>query len=105
MKLIISLVLLAGLAGCGSAPKQAAGQFCHTKKTVETDNGSSVSSKTTVICSDDPVDRIVMARTGISSDCGEFRYLTNLRGTLVERRTYACKKFDGTWEIVPAVAP
>lgn len=105
MKLALIAILAIGLVGCSSSPKQAAGQFCHTKKIVETDNGSSVSSKTTVVCSDDPVDRIVMARTGISSDCGEFRYLTNLRGTLVERRTYACKKFDGTWEIVPTSAP
>lgn len=105
MKWLIVLAVVITAAGCNSSPKKVAGQFCHTKKIVEVDNGSDVSSKTTVICSDDPVDRIVMARTGISSDCGEFRYLTNLRGQTVERRTYACKKWDGTWEIVPAVAP
>ena len=105
MKHLILAVSLIALTGCGSTPPKQVGQFCHTSKTVEVDNGSSVSSKTTVSCSDDPVERIVMKRTGIASNCGEYRYVMNLNGKPVERRSYACKKWDGTWEIVPTVSP
>lgn len=96
--MVISLLFL---VGCTSSPKQQTSQFCHTSKTVEVQDGSNVSSKTMVVCSDDPVDRIVMKNTGISSQCGEFKYWTTLKGSPVQRSSYACKKFDGTWEIVP----
>ena len=105
MKYLIVLFSAIGLSGCGSAPPKQVSQFCHTSKTIEVDNGSSVASKTVVSCSDDPIERIVMKRTGIASDCGEYRYVMNLNGRPVERRSYACKKWDGTWEIVPTVSP
>ena len=105
MKYLIVLLAAIGLSGCGSAPPKQVSQFCHTSKTIEVDNGSSVASKTIVSCSDDPIERVVMKRTGIASDCGEYRYVMMLNGKPVERRNYACKKWDGTWEIVPTVSP
>jgi hypothetical protein len=105
VKYLIVLLAITGLYGCGSASPKQVSQFCHTSKTIEVGNGSAVASKTIVSCSDDPVERIVMKRTGIASDCGEYRYVMNLNGKPVERRNYACKKWDGTWEIVPTVSP
>lgn len=49
MKWLIVLAVVITAAGCSSSPKKVAGQFCHTKKIVEVDNGSDVLSKTTVI--------------------------------------------------------
>lgn len=104
MKLILALAVVF-LAGCSSAPKAPLTQFCHTSKTVEVQDGDTVSSKTTVKCSDDLVDRLVIAKTGIAQNCGEFKYYMTLKGQQVERRAYSCKKWDGTWEIVPNSIP
>jgi hypothetical protein len=92
------------LVGCSSPPKKTS-QFCHTYKTVDVKNGESVSSHTTVKCSDDPIDRITLARTGVAQNCGEFKYWMTINGRPVERRAISCKKWDGTWEIVPTVSP
>ena len=104
MKSILALVVVL-LAGCSSAPKTPVSQFCHTSKTIEVQDGENVSSKTIVKCSDDLVDRLVIAKTGIAQNCGEFKYYMTLKGQPVERRAYSCKKWDGTWEIVPNSIP
>jgi hypothetical protein len=100
MKTAITGLAILALAGCSSPPKQTS-QFCHTYKTVTVKNGDSVSSETVLSCSDDPVDRITMARTGVAQNCGEFKYWITLRGQPVERKAISCKKWDGTWEVVP----
>jgi hypothetical protein len=102
IKYILPLTVLA-LVGCSSAPKQPTAQFCHTYKTVEVKDGDTVGSKTTVSCSDDPIDRITMARTGVAQTCGQFKYWMTLNGRAVEKTAISCKKFDGTWEVVPSV--
>jgi hypothetical protein len=105
VKTVIATIVLLTLVGCSSSPKKVAGQFCHTSQTVEVADGERVSSKTTVQCSDDPVDRIVIKKAGIAQNCGEFKYWTTLKGRPVERRSISCQKLDGTWEIMPAVMP
>jgi hypothetical protein len=103
MKLIITLMAVLGAAaisGCSSPPKQTS-QFCHTYKTVDVTDGKTVSSKTTVNCSDDPIDRITLAKTGVAKTCGEYSYWITLKGQPVERKAISCKKWDGTWEVVP----
>ncbi len=67
MKCAILTVALV-LVGCGSVPTKTA-QFCNTSKTVEVVNGADVSSKTTVRCSDDFVERHVPARIGVDQNC------------------------------------
>lgn len=99
MMVLIGLAVLF-LSGCSSPPKKTS-QFCHTYKNIEVKDGEHVSSQTTVNCSDDPIDRITLAKTGVAKNCGEFKYWMVLNGQPVERRAISCKKFDGTWEIVP----
>lgn len=99
--LAISLI---SLAGCSSPPKQTS-QFCHTYQTIDVKDGDRVSSQTKVHCSDDPVDRITLSKTGVAKNCGEFKYWMTINGQSVERRAISCKKLDGTWEIVPTIAP
>lgn len=103
MKLLIFAIGFI-LVGCSSQPKQTS-QFCHTYKTVDVKNGDDVSSHTKVQCSDDPIDRITLAKTGVANNCGEFKYWMIINGQPVERRSISCKKWDGTWEIVPTITP
>jgi hypothetical protein len=68
LAIIAMFVIIALLSGCSSAPVKTA-QFCNTSKTVEVVNGSNVSSKTTVRCSDDFIERHVPARIGVDQNC------------------------------------
>jgi hypothetical protein len=68
--LIFAVAITVGLSACSSAPKKTA-QFCNTSKTIEVQNGDTVSSKTTVKCSDDFVERHVPARIGVDQNCRE----------------------------------
>jgi hypothetical protein len=101
MKILLPLAISIFVVGCSSKPQQTA-QFCHTYKTVDVKNGDTISSHTTVSCSDDPIDRITLARTGVAKNCGEFKYWMTLNGQPVQRTGISCKKMDGTWEIVPS---
>lgn len=104
MKLLIVAVALIA-AGCSSQPKKIASQFCYTSQQVELSDGERVNSKTTVNCSDDPIDRVAIKRAGIAQNCGEFKYWVTLRGQPVERRSISCQRLDGTWEIMPTIIP
>lgn len=66
--IIIVLFLIIALTGCSSAPTKTA-QFCNTSKTIEVKDGSAVSSKTTVKCSDDFIERHVPAKIGVDQNC------------------------------------
>jgi hypothetical protein len=101
MKLLIVAATVV-LAGCASTQtKVAHNQYCYTYQTIETENKESVNSKTTVKCSDDPIEKFIPARTGVGKNCGEFTYWMTLAGRPVQRRGFACQKYDGTYEIVP----
>jgi hypothetical protein len=102
---IISLfVIIALLTGCSSAPKQTAGQYCHTSQEIRLKDNERVSSETLVKCNDDPVERVVIKRAGIAQNCGEYTYWMTLNGKPVERKAISCQKWNGTWEIIPTVA-
>ena len=66
--IIAMVVVISLLSGCSSAPQKTA-QFCNTSKTIEVKDGSAVSSKTTVRCSDDFIERHVPARIGVDHGC------------------------------------
>ena len=103
MKMLLPAVAVAILAGCGSTPKpQQTSQFCYTNQTIETVNKENVTSKTTVKCSDDPVERITEVRVGIAGNCGEYVYWTKIGGHNVQRRAISCQKMDGSWHILPS---
>lgn len=97
------LAILLPIVGCSSAPKTVSerSQYCHTYQTIETENREQVNSKVRVECTDDQLERITAKRLGVAPECGEYKYFMTLNNRLVERRGYACKKYDGNWEIVP----
>lgn len=100
---VVALAIL--VTGCSSAPKQSrlvSNQYCHTSQTIETEDKTTVSSRTQVKCSDDPLDRYVPARMGLAKDCYEFVVPINRNGRLVQERGYACQKLDGTYDVVDA---
>lgn len=103
MKLLLPIVGVAILAGCGSTAKpQQTSQFCYTNQTIETVNKEEVTSKTTVKCSDDPVERITEVRLGIVGNCGEFTYWTKRNGQNIQDKAISCQKMDGSWHILPS---
>lgn len=101
----IAILLATGLitAGCSSAPKTSSlftEQYCHTSQEIQTKDSDQISSKTTVRCSDDPTDKYIPTKLGISKHC-EVSYINlNINGRLVKERIYACKKFDGTYDVI-----
>ena len=101
---IILMFVFISLAGCSSTPQRMADkpvdQFCYTKKTVEVVDGQNVSSKTTIDCNDDRVERVAVKRAGLATNCGVFKYHMNMGGNLVEKRGVSCQKPDGGWEII-----
>ncbi len=60
-----------------------------------------MSSQTTVKCSDDPIEHVVIKKAGVAKDCFENRTRINIRGREIIERSIACQKFDGTWEVLP----
>lgn len=103
MKQLVIIVALI-MAGCSSAPKQTASQYCHTSQEMRVKDNERVSSETLVKCNDDPVERVVIKRAGIAQNCGEYTYWMTLNGKPVERRAVSCQKWNGTWEIVPTAS-
>lgn len=89
------------LTGCASnKPQQSlSAQYCYTNQEIEVENGKNVSSRTKIECTDDRTKKLFQARSGIAKDCTEFYFLMNIKGQPVERRGYACTKFDGSIEV------
>ena len=104
---ICLLFLLMALSGCSSSPKRAASeQFCDLKTitNVQRDTTGRVigqTTKETMVCSDNRIERMAIKQAGIAKNCGEYSYYVTLKGRSVEQRGLACEKFNGTWEIVP----
>ena len=68
LAIVIMFMAIVLLSGCSSTPQKTA-QFCNTSKTIEVKDGTGVSSKTVVKCSDDFVERHVPARIGVDQNC------------------------------------
>ena len=99
--IVVLYATIAVLAGCSSAPKQQLAQYCYTNQEIDLQDGNTVSSRTKVRCSDNDVERITIRNLGVAPQCGEYKYLMNIKGHVQERRGYACQKMDGTYEIMP----
>jgi hypothetical protein len=104
MRYLIILPLLI-LVGCAAPqpPRLVADQYCFTSKTVETDSDSTVSSKTTVKCSDDPIEHYAPARMGLSKDCFVSHIPVSRGGHTVQEKIYVCRKINGRFDIVEPV--
>ena len=99
---IPTLILAVLLSGCSSAPRVAdRPQYCYTSQTIQLEDGSKVSSKTTVECTDDQIKKLVLPRAGIASNCGQYTYYVTLKNKPVKQTGLACEKYDGNWEIIP----
>jgi hypothetical protein len=100
---LVSIILSAlALTACSSSPKVQAQkpQYCYTSQTIETQNGSTVDSRTVVECSDDQIKRMPAVRLGMSPNCGQFTYWTKIGDRDVQRKGISCQKLDGTWEVI-----
>ena len=100
--LVLGLSIVAGsLWGCSSAPPKFAKQYCYTSQEIRTKNKETVSSETLVKCNDDPIEQIGMKKIGVAKQCFENPYRHRLpSGRIVEGVSYACQKYDGTWEVL-----
>jgi hypothetical protein len=101
--IIISSV---SFAACTTyTPRAQSEQYCDLKtETVSVKkNGRVIGEETVEVmkCNDNKVDRLFHAQSGIAQNCGEYKYFISLNNRPVERRGYACQKYDGTWEVVP----
>lgn len=102
MKLITVLTVAVVISGCSSSPKSSklvSDQYCHTSQTIEREDDT-VSSKTVVKCTDDPVERYVPARLGIAKDCHPSHIPININGKLIYEKVYACQKYDGRYDVI-----
>lgn len=106
---MIRYIILIGsvsLAACTTyTPRAQSEQYCDLKtETVSVKkNGRVVGEETVEVmkCNDNKVDRLFHAQSGMAQNCGEYKYFISLNNRPVERRGYACQKYDGTWEVVP----
>lgn len=104
MKYLAILPVLV-LVGCASPqpPKLVPDQYCFTSQTVESTDQDSVSSKTTVRCSDDPIEHYAPARMGLSRDCFVSYIPVSRRGHTAQEKVYVCRKINGRFDIVEPV--
>jgi uncharacterized protein YceK len=104
--IVVMFILMTLLSGCSSVPqstKIGSNQYCYTSQTVQTVNKESVTSTTTVKCSDDPVEQYVPAKMGIAKDCAETTIPMNIGGRLVREKMYVCQKHNGVYTVVDSL--
>lgn len=103
-KFLAFSILLTGslLAGCSSAPHYEAERpaYCTTSETIDVQNGNTVNSNTRIECTDDQVNRLVVKRAGLATNCGKYTYWTKRGGRDVQRQGVSCQRPDGSWEIL-----
>ena len=94
---IMALVLL---SACSSKQVDYKPPYCYTDQKIQTQNGDTVSSETTLECSDRPGQQTAIQRAGIDKGCEEFWYTETRNGQSVPVRGVRCEKLDGSWEIL-----
>ena len=102
MKKLVPLCLIA-LVGTGCATQEPFNyqpQYCYTDQTITQEDGTTVSSKVVLECTDRPGQQIAIARAGIDKGCKEFWYTEVRNGKPFKTRGVQCEKPDGTWEIL-----
>ena len=110
MRTLILLGLILGVSACSSTPplgntQSQLMQYCETDQIIKKSNDKTVSSKTTLTCSDSPVKKLIPPKMGLGSNCREHWYSVNINGNQVERKGYAClfkgKDYESSrWYIV-----
>ena len=106
MKYFLAIIGAITMSACTTyTPRAQSEQYCDLKsETVAVKKNGKVLGEETIEvmkCNDNKVDRLFHAQSGIAQSCGEYKYFITLNNRPVERRGYACQKYDGTWEVVP----
>lgn len=97
------LATCVALVGCSSNPPRQHKQYCHTSQEIRKQGSETVSSETVVKCNDDPIEQIGIKKMGVAKQCFENPYRYQLpSGKIVQGLSYACQKYDGTWETIDA---
>jgi hypothetical protein len=104
MKLLFLVVVAASLVGCSSPKKSKliSDQYCHTSQTIEKDDDT-VSSKTVVKCSDDPIEQYVPAKMGLAKDCYAAQIPMSRNGRVIHEKIIVCQKLNGSYDVVEPV--
>jgi hypothetical protein len=98
LAVIPSLLLASVMAGCSSTSKVAyRPPYCTTAQTIEVNNGSAVSSRTLLECTDDDIKKLTIVRAGVANNCS---WDTIQYGNKYDRQL-SCQQMDGKWVIVP----
>ena len=101
MNKLLPLLTVVIFAGCASNQEfQYTPQYCYTDQTITKTDGSTVSSRTVLECTDRPGQQMQIARAGIDKGCKEFWYTEIRNGNRIKTRGVQCEKPDGTWEIL-----
>ena len=94
---LFALVLL---SACSSSKVDYKPPYCYTDQTIKTTDGKTVSSETTLECSDRPGQQVAIQRAGIDNGCEEFWYTEIRNGQAIPVRGVRCERLDGSWEIL-----
>lgn len=103
MKKFFSLIVCVSIVGCASPKKLSrfdTDQYCNTSSETVLENDIRSSSKVTVRCSDDAVEKYIPAKMGVAKDCQRIKIPVNRKGYLVYDEIITCKKFDGSIDVI-----
>lgn len=96
----LGIVVLILLSACSSNQVTYKAPYCYTDQTINTKNGDTVNSETTLQCTDRPGQQTQIQRAGIDKGCEEFWYTETRNGQSVPVRGVRCERLDGSWEIL-----
>ena len=102
--IIIVLLVLLYFSNISESVSKEQNQYCNIDTTLiktVNENGELIKEETEekVVCNDGV--KHILKEAGIADSCNFYTYQIPLGGKLVERRSLACHKLDGGYEIVP----
>ena len=102
--IIIVLLVLLYFSNITESVSKEQNQYCNIETTLiktVNENGQLIKEETEekVVCNDGV--KNILKEAGIADSCNFYTYQIPLGGKLVERRSLACHKLDGGYEIVP----
>ena len=100
--IVLSILLYFSNSSKGISKEQ--NQYCDIETTLirTVDKEGNIIDETTeekVVCNDGV--KNFLQNAGIADECNFYTYYMSLGGQLVERRSLACHKLDGGYEIIP----
>jgi len=101
----IYLLIFFSFIFCNISNSEEKKQYCDIKTTlvkiVDT-NGKLIEEKIEeeVVCDDSA--KHYLEEVGVAKECSPYVWMMALGGKLVEQRSIACEKIDGSYEIIPA---